>query len=170
MISSYPFKDTSPLHNTIIFGNNFDGYALRDPTKLKSTFISKLKYDTEHVDAASYDRHDVFNDCCFMHNFRLQINLDSLETIFIHSTIHHQITNTLTPPLQPLHQLGIVLPYPDPTLRVCSCDDLSIRKVLAPPISMLYIETFVGRRLAEISKLRRLVGAKMAVVQGALNA
>jgi SRR1 protein len=62
----------SLLHNTIIFGNTFDGYALRDPTKVKSAFISRLKYDTEHVDAALYDRHDVFNDCSLMHNFRLK--------------------------------------------------------------------------------------------------
>jgi hypothetical protein len=63
------------LQNVIIFGNDFAGYTLRDPTKLRSTFINKLKYNTEHIDSVSYDRGDVFNDCCFMHNFRLKPSL-----------------------------------------------------------------------------------------------
>lgn len=65
-------QERASLHNTIIFGNDFAGYGLRDPGKLKSTFIGKLKYDTEHIDTASYNRGDVFNDCCFMHDFRLK--------------------------------------------------------------------------------------------------
>lgn len=64
------FQEHDSLHNTIIFGNDFAGYSLRDPKKMQSTFISKLKCNTEYIVATSYDRHDVFNDCCFMHNFR----------------------------------------------------------------------------------------------------
>lgn len=68
------FQEHDSLHNVIIFGNDFAGYNLRDPAKLRTTFINKLKYDTEYIKNASYDRQDVFNDCCFMYNFRFHSN------------------------------------------------------------------------------------------------
>lgn len=69
------FQEHTSLHSIIIFGNDFAGYSLRDPVKLKSTFISKLKYNTEYIDSAPYDRNDVFNDCCFMYDFKLKSSL-----------------------------------------------------------------------------------------------
>lgn len=65
------FQGHASLPNVILFGNNLANYSLRDPARLRGTFISKLEHDTECIDSTLHDRHDVFNDCSFMYNFRL---------------------------------------------------------------------------------------------------